>query len=174
MDAKVPSPSLFNKIGSAFRRAVMSFATENMVPVIRFAKGDRRAEVMRPFLALATEPGVVAIGMAQEFQSVFSGYDRNADQPGPPRYSFAKADRRVTTFYFYIWDDEFTLTDRVTVDEHPPIGVDPDSGELCGLQGVPPGAHRQRGRVEVDGPSRVAGLASSLVEFVADGDEPRG
>jgi hypothetical protein len=45
--------------------------------------------------------------MAQEFQSVFSAHDRNAGQPGPPMYSFAKADRRVTTFYFYVWDDEF-------------------------------------------------------------------
>jgi hypothetical protein len=45
--------------------------------------------------------------MAQEFQSVFTGHDRNADQPGPPCYSFAKADRRVSVFYFYIWDDDF-------------------------------------------------------------------
>lgn len=107
MGAKVPSPALFNKIGLAFRKAVMSFATEEQIPVVRFAKGDRKADVMRPYLQAATEPGVVAIGMAQEFQSVFSGYDHNADKPGPPCYAFAKADRRVTTFYFYIWDDDF-------------------------------------------------------------------
>jgi len=107
LGAKVPSPALFNKIGLGFRRAVMAFATEHEIPLVRFAKGDRKVEVMRPYLEAATEPAVVAIGMAQEFQSVFSAYDRNAGQPGPPMYSFAKADRRVTTFYFYVWDDEF-------------------------------------------------------------------
>jgi len=45
---EVPSPVLFNKIGLAFRRAVMSFATEQHIPVVRFAKGDRKADVMRP------------------------------------------------------------------------------------------------------------------------------
>jgi hypothetical protein len=107
LGAKVPSPALFNKIGLAFRRAALAFAEDQAIPLVRFAKGDRKADVMRPYLQAATEPGVVAIGMAQEFQSVFSGHDRNADQPGPPCYSFAKADRRVTTFYFYVWDDDF-------------------------------------------------------------------
>ncbi|HSS08994.1 MAG TPA: hypothetical protein VLL25_03860, partial [Acidimicrobiales bacterium] len=107
LEAKVPSPALFNKIGLAFRREVMAFATDRAIPLVRFAKGDRKADVMRPYLEAAAEPGVVAIGMAQEFQSVFSGYDRAAGQPGPPMYSFAKAERRVTTFYFYIWDDDF-------------------------------------------------------------------
>jgi hypothetical protein len=46
---------------------------------------------------------VVAIGMAQEFQSVFTGFDRRADQPGPPSYVFTKADRRVSCVYFYVW-----------------------------------------------------------------------
>ena len=41
------------------------------------------------------------------FQSVFAAYDRRADRPGLPQYAFAKADRRVSVFYFYIWDDDF-------------------------------------------------------------------
>ena len=103
----VPSPAMFNKIGTAFRRAVTAFAEDNDIPMVRFAKGDRKADVMRPYLTAATEPGVVAIGAAQEYQSVFTGHDRNADQAGPPSYSFTKADRRVSVFYFYIWDDDF-------------------------------------------------------------------
>jgi hypothetical protein len=103
----VPSPALFNRIGTAFRKAVAAFADDNDIPVVRFAKGDRKADVMRPYLTAATEPGVVAIGVAQEFQSVFAGYDRRGDGPGPPRFSFAKADRRVSVFYFYIYDDDF-------------------------------------------------------------------
>lgn len=105
--AKIPSPALFNRIGLAFRKAVMAFAEDNDIPLVRFAKGDRKIDVIRPYLDAATAPGVVAIGMAQEFQSVFTGHDLAAGQPGPPRYSFAKADRRVSVFYFYVWDAEF-------------------------------------------------------------------
>lgn len=94
----VPSPALFNTIGTAFRKAVTAFADDNDIPVVHFAKGDRKADVMRPYLAAATEPGVVAIGVAQEFQSVFVGYDRRSDGPGPPRFAFAKTDRRVSVF----------------------------------------------------------------------------
>jgi hypothetical protein len=107
LGAKIPSPALFNKIGLAFRKAVMAFAEDNDIPLVRFAKGDRKIDVIRPYLEAATAPGVVAIGMAQEFQSVFTGHDLAAGQPGPPRYSFAKADRRVSVFYFYVWDAEF-------------------------------------------------------------------
>jgi hypothetical protein len=103
----IPSPALFSKIGDAFRKAVTRFAQDNDIPVVRFKKGDRKIEAMRPYLQQATSPGVVAIGVAQEFQSVFTGYDRAADKPGPPQFRFAKADRRVTVFYFYIWDDRF-------------------------------------------------------------------
>jgi hypothetical protein len=103
----IPSPALFNKIGTAFRNAVSAFAAEHDVPMVRFTKEDRKLEVMRRYLDAATEPGVVAIGVAQEFQSVFIGYQHGKGQPGPPRFAFAKADRRVSVFYFYICDDDF-------------------------------------------------------------------
>lgn len=103
----IPSPALFNKIGTTFRRAVSDFAEENEIPLVRFSKGARKADVMKPYLDGATRPGVVAIGLAQEFQSVFTGHDRAADTSGPPNYAFAKADRRVSVFYFYIRDEDF-------------------------------------------------------------------
>jgi hypothetical protein len=102
----IPSPVLFNRIGTAFRRAVASFAEEHHIPVVRFKKGQRHIEVMRPYLERATEPGVVAIGVAQEFQSVFTGYQR-ADKPGAVHFAFAKADRRVSCYYFYVLDPQF-------------------------------------------------------------------
>jgi len=48
------------------------YAEANDVPTVRFKKGDRKAEVMKPYLAKATKPGVVAIGVAQEMQKVFT------------------------------------------------------------------------------------------------------
>jgi hypothetical protein len=103
----IPSPAAFTKIGNAFRAAVARFAAEHQIPVVRFARDARKQEVMRSYLEQATEPGVVAIGVAQEFQSVFTGYDRAAGKPGPPSFAFAKADRRVSVYYFYVLDRDF-------------------------------------------------------------------
>jgi hypothetical protein len=103
----IPSPAVFNKIGTAFRRAVSDFATVNDIPMVRFKKGDRRIDVMRPYLDKATASGVAAIGVAQEFQWVFTGYERPTNTPGAVYYGFDKAERRVTCFYFYVVDPEF-------------------------------------------------------------------
>src|SRR6201987_2564084 len=48
---EIPSPAILEKIGTAFRRAVASFAEDNRIPVVRFGKNDRKIEVMRPYLA---------------------------------------------------------------------------------------------------------------------------
>ena len=71
--------------------------------MIRFGKGERKLEVMRPHLdRLAREGrcGVAAIGVAQEYAKVFTGTQRDAPN-GIPWFSFAKADRRVSCYYFY-------------------------------------------------------------------------
>ena len=47
----IPSPAIFDKIGTAFRRAVARFADEEHIPVVRFTKTDRKIEKMRPYLA---------------------------------------------------------------------------------------------------------------------------
>jgi len=105
----IPSPALFDKIGQRFRRAVASFAEANNIPWVRFAKGDRKAEVMRPYLnqqAATGRSGVAAIGVAQEFQRVWTAYQRDT-RTAAPQFTFAKADRRVTCYYFYLWDEGF-------------------------------------------------------------------
>jgi hypothetical protein len=105
----IPSPALMEKIGTKFRRAVASFAEANHIPWVRFAKGDRKAEVMRPYLdrqAATGRSGVAAIGVAQEFQRVWAAYRRET-KTAAPQFTFAKADRRVTCYYFYLWDEGF-------------------------------------------------------------------
>src|SRR6266540_516347 len=104
-----PSPVLFRQLGERFRRAVASFAEANDIPWIRFGKGDSKLEVMQPHLArqAATgRSGVAAIGVAQEFQRVWTAYEGKTST-GTPRWSFVKADRRVTCYYFYLWDEGF-------------------------------------------------------------------
>ena len=105
----IPSPAILEKIGTAFRRSVTVFARANHVPVIRFAKTDRKLEVMQRHLAKQARTGhsgVAAIGVAQEFQNVFAANQRQGCN-GVPWFSFTKADRRVTCFYFYLWDVDF-------------------------------------------------------------------
>ena len=49
---------------------------------------------------------MAAIGVAQEFQRVWAAYQRDT-RTAAPQYTFAKADRRVTCYYFYLWDEDF-------------------------------------------------------------------
>ncbi|HET6920238.1 MAG TPA: hypothetical protein VFI46_12330 [Jiangellaceae bacterium] len=105
----IPSPAIFERIGTAFRRSVARFAADNHVPVVRFAKADRKIEVMQPHIdrqARTGRSGVAAIGVAQEFAPVFTATERPTCN-GIPWFTFTKADRRVTCYYFYVWDVEF-------------------------------------------------------------------
>ncbi len=86
------------------------FADDEHIPVVRFAKDDRKIDVMRPYLAAQAatgRPGVAAIGVAQEYARVFTGAQRDNTPGKVVSFSFSKADRRVTCYYFYLWDDGF-------------------------------------------------------------------
>ena len=108
-DLPIPSPALFDKIGQKFRRAVDAFAETSHIPWVRFTKDHRKADVMRPYLdrqAATGRSGVAAIGVAQEFQRVWTAYQRET-RTAAPQFTFAKADRRVTCYYFYLRDADF-------------------------------------------------------------------
>ena len=96
----IPSPPILEKIGTRFRKNVKQFADDHSIPVVRFGKGDRKIDVMRPHLdrqAATGRSGVAAIGVAQEYQNVFAGTQR-PNSNGAPWYALDKADRRVTCF----------------------------------------------------------------------------
>jgi hypothetical protein len=104
-----PSPALFRQMGDRFRKAVISFADANDIPWVRFEKDQAKLEVMQPHLARQAgtgRSGVAAIGVAQEFQRVWTA-SQGKTSTGTPRWSFFKADRRVTCYYFYLWDADF-------------------------------------------------------------------
>jgi len=106
----IPSPAVVNRIGERFKDAVRRFAAGNDIPVIRFKKGDRKVEVMRPYLARQERTGrcgVAAIGTAQEFQRVATCQTKDARNGGAPHFAWDRAERRVSCFYFYLWDAEF-------------------------------------------------------------------
>ena len=105
----IPSPALMEHIGTRFRKAVESYAASNGIPWVRFGRDDRKIDVMQPHLraqAATGKSGVAAVGVAQEFQRVWSATRRDT-RSAAPQYTFAKADRRVTCYYFYLWDEDF-------------------------------------------------------------------
>jgi hypothetical protein len=119
--APVPSPALLDRRGQAFRRAVMSFAQANDIPVLSFAgKRDKRRpgvladspwparkiDQVMPLMRRAAATGrsrVVAIGVAQEFQQVFTA-TKSQTPTGAVWFSYHRTERRVTSYYFYVWD----------------------------------------------------------------------
>jgi hypothetical protein len=106
---RIPSPAIMEKIGTRFRQDVNQFAEDHSIPIVRFGKDDRKIDVMRSHLdaqAATGRSGVAAIGVAQEFQNVFASTER-PNSTGVPWYTFNKADRRVTCYYFYLWDTDF-------------------------------------------------------------------
>jgi hypothetical protein len=106
----VPSPACLQQIGDAFRRRVASFAEASHIPVVALKAADRNIAIMRPYLDAAAASGrsqVAAVGVAQEVQRVFIARKRDTGPSKCPQFSFEKKDRRVTVFYFYLWDAGF-------------------------------------------------------------------
>jgi hypothetical protein len=106
----IASPAVFEHIGGRFRQAMSNYADANGIPVVRFRRGDRKADVMRPHLDRAARTGrpqVAATGVDQEFQVVWTARRRDTDPGRAAQFSFTEEQRRVTVYYLYIWDAEF-------------------------------------------------------------------
>jgi hypothetical protein len=102
----IASPAALGKLKQQYVQAVRRYADGNQVPWVKFAKGDRKADVIRPYLEAAEKAGVpkvVAIGEAREFQWVFGATEKH-DAGGVPWFKFYRTERLVTCYYFYIWD----------------------------------------------------------------------
>ena len=120
----IPSPALLDRRGQGFRRSVESFAEANDIPVIRFAGKksskrpgvlaespwpERKIDQVMPLMRKAAATGrsqVVAIGVAQEYQRVFTGSKSQAGNSAV-WFSFNRTDRRVICYYFYLWGEGF-------------------------------------------------------------------
>jgi len=102
----IASPAALGRNAQAFRAAVRRYAEGNQIPWVVFRKGDRKLEVIRPYLDAAEKAGqskVVAIGEAREFQWVFDATKKDGPD-GVPWFRFYRTERLVTCYYFYIHD----------------------------------------------------------------------
>src|SRR6266851_1893148 len=91
----------------AFYAQIKAFAARNGIPVVQFASGQRKDDVMREhlaaFLAAGRTEGVVFIGRAQEKVSVWAT-TRRRDAEGNSYPWIVRDSRVVTQWYFYCHD----------------------------------------------------------------------
>ena len=91
----------------AFYAEVRGFAGQQGVPLVEFAAGQRKDEVMREhlaaFLAAGRTEGVVFVGRAQEKVRVFAT-TRRRDAAGNAYPWIVRQSRVVTQWYFYCYD----------------------------------------------------------------------
>ena len=107
-----PSSRAFGEVGKAYEKAIRDFARQNAIPVIRFAKGDNREEIARPYLEAAAAAGgkgtVALIGVGQERASAWRSWaGRRRDYGGRPLQEWGRQMTFVNHFYFYLWDPEW-------------------------------------------------------------------
>jgi len=74
----IPSPAIFDKIGTAFRKSVARFAQDNHIPVVRFAKTDRKIEIMQPYLKAQAATGRSGCSRKQWTTSTLAAPSRSA------------------------------------------------------------------------------------------------
>ena len=105
----IPSPACLQQIGDAFRRSVASFADANHIPVVRFGIHRPQDRCDAPYLDRQRGRPAFAGRRDRGGAGVAAGVHRpprDTEPCKPPWFSFAE-DRRVTVFYFYLWDDDF-------------------------------------------------------------------
>ncbi|MCI0688889.1 MAG: hypothetical protein L0Y54_16905, partial [Sporichthyaceae bacterium] len=87
---------------------VYDFAAAHDVPVVRFAKGQRKDEVMRGHLAGFTGTDrIVFVGVAQEKARVFRTERRHNPLTGAAYPWIVTATAMINHYYFYGVDDDF-------------------------------------------------------------------
>lgn len=85
----ITSPALFEQIGNRSRGAMRQWVHANNIPIIQFRAGDRKADVMAPYLDAARHAGrskPVAVGCAQEYAQVWTATRRDTDPDKCPQF----------------------------------------------------------------------------------------
>jgi hypothetical protein len=106
--AKVVSSVLMEPMTTAFLTSIERFAKQHGVPLIGFAKGQRKDEVAATYLAQSSgQEGVLFIGKAQERATVVRTERRYDAQTGTPYAWLVRSTALVNQYYVYAVDDDF-------------------------------------------------------------------
>jgi len=104
----VPSSAAMAPISRAFVEAIESYAKTHQVPLLTFEKGQRKDDVVAPYLRQAAgEEGIVLIGKAQEKTTTFrttKGFGARTQDCYP---RLVRTTAMVNQYYFYGVDSDF-------------------------------------------------------------------
>jgi len=104
----IASTALVAPMSRQFVSAICDFAAAHDVPLIHFAKGQRKDDVMHEHLASFTgQEGIVFIGVAQEKAHIFRTERRRNPVTGAAYPWIVTATGIVNHYYFYGVDDDF-------------------------------------------------------------------
>jgi hypothetical protein len=102
------SSALMEPISKAFVAAIHAFVDTQGVPLITFAKGQRKDDVMAEQLKRFAAPeGVVFVGRAQEKTPVFRTEKRRNPTTGQAYPWLVRSTAMINHFYFYAVDQDF-------------------------------------------------------------------
>jgi len=102
------SAALMAPMSRGFVAELEGFAARHRLPVVAFAKGQRKDDVMAEHLRRFTaEEGVVFIGKAQERASVFRTQKRRRPGTGQAYPWIVKSTAMVNHYYIYALDRDF-------------------------------------------------------------------
>ena len=106
--ASFASTCLADPISKRFVASILGFAAEGGIPVVRFAKGQRKDDVAHEHLARFAEPeGIYMIGVAQEKTSTFRTEKRRNPETGATYPWIVRASALVNQYYVYGLDVDF-------------------------------------------------------------------
>ncbi len=104
----IASAALMEPISRAFVAAIERFSHQQGVPLLTFAKGQRKDEVAAAYLAnFPQDDGVLFIGKAQEKAPVFRTERRYHPETGRPYPWIVRSTALVNQYYCYCVDREF-------------------------------------------------------------------
>jgi hypothetical protein len=110
---RIPSPAGLGHNHDRLVAEIEAFVAERDIPLVRFAKGESKEEVARPWLAQAEQEGrgsVVLVGKAQERVAGWRGFKDKASalhSDAHPHFTYRRQALFVDHWYYYIWDAEW-------------------------------------------------------------------
>src|SRR5881628_369718 len=103
----IPSPALFHQLRQRFVAAVDRFVEVEKVPLVQFARGQRKDDVAAAHRAKFKRPeGVVFVGVAQEKASSFKARKLQG-VGGGVSFQFSRQPVCVNHYYFYLQDRDW-------------------------------------------------------------------
>src|SRR5215468_423398 len=102
------SSALMDPISKAFVASIEAFVEQNSIPLLSFAKGQRKDDVAAEYRAgFTAAEGVLFVGRAQEKTPVFRTEKRTNPTTGKKYPWIVRSTAMVNHYYFYCVDEDF-------------------------------------------------------------------